>query len=188
MLHAKWMKIHMYTHTHTWRDNIRNLKPPNPFCRCFTLFSWSTLTEHAVSQAAKLCAAPLCELIFSSLQSPAENLHYHQVVFLKRNLMVVVREGKRVCNSLVIPHRDTSCQVPALQPLLTNLPLWCGVLGWYAPPVTDSWHLIHSVTHIKRVICKYYLPIVFCRRRETMERRERRDLHLNGNTFRSRCD
>lgn len=38
--------------------------------------------------------------IFSSLLFPTENLHYHQVVLLKGNIMVVVERGKRVCYSL----------------------------------------------------------------------------------------
>lgn len=35
-----------------------------------------------------------------SLLSPAEKLHYHHVVFLKENLIVVVQRRKQVCYSI----------------------------------------------------------------------------------------
>lgn len=45
---------------------------------------------------------------------------------------------------------------------------------------TCDWH------QMCLVICKYYL--IFSKKGETMERRERKSLHLNGNILRGRCD
>lgn len=111
----------------------------------------STLSEHAISLQHHVCLLYMC-FIFSLLQLPAENLHYHQVVFLKGNLMVVgwlLEERKEFVipfpsqrHSLSESSFATSSRKPAQ---LCRSRMLC-----------QTSYIWYVLMHKTRVICKYY--------------------------------
>lgn len=129
---------------------------------------------------------------FSSSLLHAEKLHYHQVVFLKGNLMVAVEGGKRVSYSL--PSTKTFLSGPRIATFgYEPASLISSTAMTHFSATDDMWvfalHSICLVIQITRIICKYYLPKIFSRRRKNhREKVEEQSTSQWENTIRSRCD
>lgn len=93
----------------------------------------TTLSEHAISRRCAMRLCFICSLYSAWAQRPAGNLHYHQVAFLKGNLMVVGLVCWRREKTLLFTfnvQRDARCQDPACANPQSALCCSCAKLHW----------------------------------------------------------